>query len=153
MADRRLGGILRRRFGGVTVSASVICEIGACGQTALGQCVRCGKSICERHAITSQTRLPGAWRALCSDCDAERRRVYRATRAQGLRAIVWSGAGAIVGSLTGNFVGSLVSSNGVIQTVATDSGFVLGVGLTLFLAFRPRRRAVQDSSTSEPTSR
>ncbi|HLH72810.1 MAG TPA: hypothetical protein VKX96_05965 [Chloroflexota bacterium] len=115
------------------------CAIAGCSNVADRCCTRCRRSICVAHIVEDYHHLPGGQRPYCTECDAERQRLYQAMRRQGLRAIVWSGIGAVVGAFAGHTVGTLFSPASFTHTVATDIGFLLGLGAALFGALARAR--------------
>jgi hypothetical protein len=133
------------------------CGVARCGQWASTRCVRCGRPLCAGHVVESYSYRPGGQRPFCPDCDAARERIYQSMRTQGLRAIVWSGAGAVIGSVVGHTVGDLISTNSFTHTFATDLGFLAGLGLALFGALSWANRGTpapaEASTGDEPSPR
>ena len=113
------------------------CQIDRCPDAAKRHCARCERPICDRHTIADYHYLPGGQRPYCLECDAERQQLYQAMRVQGLRAIIWSGIGAIIGTFLGHTAGTLLSPDSFTHTVATDVGFLIGLGGALLGAIVP----------------
>lgn len=118
------------------MNARVGCEVDACEEIAVQQCTNCGRALCRGHTVADYSHLPGGQRPYCTDCDAERRQVYRRVRAQGLRAIAGSAAGAVAGSAVGYLAGVVVTSASFTHTVTTDVGFIAGMSIGLVAALR-----------------
>ena len=113
------------------------CQIDRCPDAAKRHCAHCERPICDRHTIADYHYLPGGQRPYCLECDAERQQLYQAMRVQGLRAIIWSGIGAIIGTFLGHTAGTLLSPDSFTHTVATDVGFLIGLGAALLGAIVP----------------
>lgn len=112
------------------------CGVSGCDREGTISCAHCDRLVCAEHAVADFTYLPGGQRPYCVDCDAERQRLYQATRFRGARLTLWSGAGAILGSIAAYLAAALVTADSFAHSIGAGAGFMVGLALALFFALR-----------------